>query len=103
MKHGKLIGFVVAVVTALALAVPAFAEGPPQRYGSPTVTITTKPSQPAAVSGGKTSPSGTTPVPRKGGLPYTGAQLGLFTVIGLALIGGGLLLRLTARKPRRLA
>jgi hypothetical protein len=35
----------------------------------------------------------------KGGLPFTGAQLGLFAIVGLALVAMGFLLRSTARKP----
>ena len=42
---------------------------------------------------------GTMPVtPRRPTLPFTGAELGLFTVVGFALIGSGILLRLTGRK-----
>jgi hypothetical protein len=32
-----------------------------------------------------------------GTLPFTGAELGIFAIVGLALIGGGILLRQTAR------
>jgi hypothetical protein len=39
-----------------------------------------------------------------GALPFTGSELALFTLVGMALLGGGLLLRLSARhkkpKPR---
>jgi hypothetical protein len=129
MKKRTIGGFVAAAVTALLLAVPAFAASPGQiykdyadngtldgnysasdlqralkdasvqGYGSPVVIIKIKQKpKPGGVGGQKTPPSGTTPVPRKGGLPFTGAQLGLFTVIGLALIGSGALLRLTGRK-----
>jgi hypothetical protein len=68
-------------------------------YGSPVVIIKmkTRPPTRGGVQGGKTT-TGTTPVPRGGGLPFTGAQLGLFTVIGLALVASGVLLRLTGRK-----
>jgi hypothetical protein len=73
-----------------------------QGYGSPVVIIKMK--QPrGGVQGGQTGGTptrgGTKPVPRpRGGLPFTGAQLGLFTVVGLALVGSGVLLRLTGRK-----
>lgn len=70
-----------------------------QGYGSPMIIIkvrhpkgdikseTATPRRPAIV-----------PVPPKKGLPFTGAELGLFTVVGLALVGSGVLLRLTGRK-----
>jgi hypothetical protein len=35
-----------------------------------------------------------------GALPFTGAELGIFAVVGIALLTGGLLLRLTARQKR---
>jgi hypothetical protein len=70
-----------------------------QGYGSPVVV--TKMKQKAKPKGGvagrKTPPAGVA-VEQKGGLPFTGAQLGLFTVVGLALVGSGFLLRLTGRK-----
>ena len=34
----------------------------------------------------------------KGSLPFTGAQLGLFAIVGIALVGMGFLLRTTARR-----
>ena len=34
----------------------------------------------------------------RGGLPFTGAQLGLFAIVGLALLAMGLLLRSTGRR-----
>jgi hypothetical protein len=68
-----------------------------QGYGSPVVVAKMKQkSKPTGGVAGKKTPPGA--VKAKGGLPFTGAQLGLFTVVGLALIGGGLLLRLTGRK-----
>ena len=51
--------------------------------------------QPQVLAQKKTSPLKTAKV--SGALPFTGAQLGLFTVVGLALLGMGLLLRSTAR------
>lgn len=36
-----------------------------------------------------------------GTLPFTGAQLALFTIVGLALIASGLLLRSTSRQSQR--
>lgn len=35
-----------------------------------------------------------------GTLPFTGAELTIFTIVGLALIAGGLLLRITGRQKR---
>lgn len=86
-------GFAAALATALVLAVPAFGAAP----GNPVVSQTPVPL--AGLGSGKAPPrGGVTPVPRKRrGLPYTGTDLGLFTVVGLALIGSGFLLRLTAR------
>jgi hypothetical protein len=119
-------GITAAVATALLLAVPAlgatpgdiyrdyadngrldatYSQGDLQRalhdssvqgYGSPVVIVKMKKPK-GGVGAGNTSPDVTTN-PRKGGLPFTGAQLGLFTVVGLVLIGTGLLLRLTGRK-----
>lgn len=120
-------GLIATLAAALALAVPAFGATPSdiykdyadngrldanyskaelkralqdatvQGYGSPVVVTKmkqkTKPS--GGVEGKKAPPSG---VKASGGLPFTGAQLGLFTVVGLALVGSGILLRLTGRK-----
>lgn len=126
MNKRTLGGFFAAAVVALVLAVPAFGATPRQiykdyadngqldatysasdlrsalkdasvqGYGSPVVIIKTK-QKPKGLSGAKTPPPGTQPVPR-GGLPFTGAELGLFTVVGFALVGSGVLLRLTGRK-----
>jgi hypothetical protein len=127
ISRRRLGGLIATLVAALALAVPAFGATPSdiykdyadngrldanyskaelkralqdatvQGYGSPVVVTKmkqkTKPS--GGVEGKKTPPSG---VKAGGGLPFTGAQLGLFTVVGLALVGSGILLRLTGRK-----
>ena len=122
-----LVGFTTTLATALLLAVPAFGATPDQiykdfadngtldanyskadlkralhdasvqGYGSPVVVAKMKQKKKptGGVAGKKTTPGA---VKAKGGLPFTGAQLGLFTVVGLALIGSGLLLRLTGRK-----
>jgi hypothetical protein len=122
-----LVGFTTTLATALLLAVPAFGATPDQiykdfadngtldsnyskadltravhdasvqGYGSPVVVAKMKQKKkPTGGVAGKKNPPGA--VKAKGGLPFTGAQLGLFTVVGLALIGSGLLLRLTGRK-----
>jgi hypothetical protein len=122
-----LVGFTTTLATALLLAVPAFGATPDQiykdfadngtldsnyskadltravhdasvqGYGSPVVVAKMKQKKkPTGGVAGKKNPPGA--VKAKGGLPFTGAQLGLFTVVGLGLIGSGLLLRLTGRK-----
>ena len=73
-----------------------------QGYGSPVIIIKVK--QPKkGITGDKTPAKqprrpGIVVVPPKKGLPFTGAELGLFTVVGLGLIGSGILLRLSGRK-----
>lgn len=120
-------GLTATLATALVLAVPAYGATPDQiykdfadngtldadyskaelkralqdasvqGYGSPVVVAKMKQKKkPTGGVAGKKSPPAA--VKAKGGLPFTGAQLGLFTVVGLALIGSGLLLRLTGRK-----
>ena len=37
----------------------------------------------------------------RGGLPFTGLQLWLFALVGTALVGGGVLLKSTARQKTR--
>lgn len=122
-----LVGFTTTLATALLLAVPAFGATPDQiykdfadngtldsnyskadltravhdasvqGYGSPVVVAKMKQKKkPTGGVAGKKNPPGA--VKAKGGLPFTGAQLGLFSVVGLGLIGSGLLLRLTGRK-----
>jgi hypothetical protein len=122
--RGRLIATFAA---ALALAVPAFGATPSQiykdyadngtldanyskadltravhdasvqGYGSPVVVAKMKQKKkPTGGVAGRKSPPGA--VKAEGGLPFTGAQLGLFTIVGLALVGSGFLLRLTERK-----
>lgn len=123
-----LVGFITTLATALLLAVPAYGATPDQiykdfadngtidsnyskadlkralhdasvqGYGSPVVVAKMKQKKkPTGGVAGKKNPPGAVKA-KGGGLPFTGAQLGLFTVVGLALIGSGLLLRLTGRK-----
>jgi opacity protein-like surface antigen len=119
-------GLIAAVATAAVLAVPAFAATPSQiykdyadngrldakysaadlqralhdasvqGYGNPVVVakMKQKPKRKGGVQGGKAGGAS----PASGGLPFTGAQLGLFMVVGLSLVGSGLLLRITGRK-----
>ena len=81
-------------------------------YGNPIIVITQQQQQqgagrpssgrtqvftpPSRVSGGGRSVS-------RSALPFTGAELATFVAIGLALIAGGVLLRLTARRTRALS
>jgi hypothetical protein len=113
---------------ALALAVPAFAATPSeiykdyadngrldanyskaelrralqdatvQGYGSPVVVTKMKQkSRPTGgVKGKRTPPRGVQK--ERGRLPFTGAELGLFMFVSLALVGAGALLRLTGRR-----
>ena len=123
------LGLATTLVTALVLAVPAFGATPDQiyrdfadngsldanyskadltralhdasvqGYGSPVVVAKMKQKKKptGGVAGRKNPPAGV----KGGGLPFTGAELGLFTVVGIALIGSGLLLRLTGRKSNK--
>ena len=97
-----------------------------QGYGNPTVTVTMKPTIKQAVSApkekakessgvlGARSPV-VTPKQQKeaaptrvaqpltstkvsGKLPFTGAELGIFALVGSLLLGSGILLRATARQ-----
>lgn len=73
-----------------------------QGYGSPVIIIKVKTKKPGGFKAKKTTPKrGETPArkpPRRGTLPFTGAELGLFAIVGLGLIGSGVLLRLSGRK-----
>ena len=73
-----------------------------QGYGSPIVVTKMKQkSKPTGgVKGKRTPPRG---VEARGGLPFTGAELGLFMFVGLAVVGTGALLRLTGRKKAGLS
>lgn len=72
----------------------------------PQPVATTKPvAQVAGMQKTKTAPSPTAAAPlaatqSSGSLPFTGAQLAIFAIVGAALLGGGLLLRLTARQKK---
>ena len=79
------------------------------QQGYPTVT-TTGDNAGGAVAGTNKESGGQQPIAvipatkAKGTLPFTGAQLGLFAIVGIALVAMGFLLRNTARqkssKPR---
>jgi hypothetical protein len=61
-----------------------------QGYGNPVVT--------GGVAGETSDPEPLTETSTVGTLPFTGAELGLLGVVGAALLAGGVLLRLSARK-----
>jgi hypothetical protein len=86
-------------------------------YGNQIIKITIKPkqkpvTQPAAEQIVKpkkptphqkfTPPKNAVPAtavaPPKGALPFTGAELGLFLAVGIALVAGGFLLRIMGRR-----
>jgi hypothetical protein len=99
---------VAAYVALLLVAVPAVAQVSPteQGYSAPAGTtqqqITSSPAPTANVSPG-TTPKAPTPVavkkaaPEKGGLPFTGLELGLVLAAGAALLGVGFGLRRLSR------
>lgn len=112
MRRGRIISGVIALMAAAAVAAPSAlaAGGPPainQGYGGviPKVKITSptvKPLNTAGVAGTQHSlgsPLKTTA--HSGVLPFTGAQLWLFALVGLAFIGGGAMLKTTARSGSR--
>jgi hypothetical protein len=69
-----------------------------QGYGNPVIATP----QPAGdVAGAVTDPVEAEPLSETatvGTLPFTGAELGLLGLVGAALLGGGVLLRLSTRK-----
>ena len=73
------------------------------QQGYPTVT-TTGDNAGGAVAGTNKESGGQQPIAvipatkAKGTLPFTGAQLGLFAIVGIALVAMGFLLRTTARQ-----
>lgn len=73
--------------------------------GGPATTPTTTTTGVAGARKTKTTPAPQQAAPLSstrpsGTLPFTGAELAVFAVVGAALLGGGLLLRLTARQRR---
>jgi hypothetical protein len=68
--------------------------------GGASPTLAARPTQIAVKTPrGAGGPLGT--VTNRGTLPFTGAQLALFTLVGLALVGSGLLLRSTGKHSHR--
>jgi hypothetical protein len=102
--------FAAAGAATLLVAAPAFAQVNPteQGYSAPAgVTqqqITSSPGPSATVTPSKPATPKTTPVAatqaapaKKGGLPFTGLELGLVLAAGAALLGVGLGLRRLSR------
>ena len=102
--------FVAAGAAMLLVAAPAFAQVNPteQGYSAPAgVTqqqITSSPGPSATVTPSPAPTKKTTPVAvtkaapaKKGGLPFTGLELGLVLAAGAALLGVGLGLRRLSR------
>jgi hypothetical protein len=92
----------ITLLAALALAAPALAvdsntavnQGYPCATQSPGMAGScSKPASGVAGNQKTAQPVAT----GEGTLPFTGSQLGIFAAVGLALVGGGLLLRGTTR------
>lgn len=87
----------VLVIAVLALA--ALMVAPAALAQDPTNDIYGEDAPPLVVSGSG-GPSGALGAEGSGNLPFTGAELVLFALVGAALIGTGVLLRRTARDRR---
>jgi hypothetical protein len=101
MRRGRLLGLAIAIAAAfLLLAAPASAgnnqinskNATKQGYGGVSQQ-SSPPSSPAQNAQGV----GAAQASGSAALPFTGLQLGVFVVVGLALLGGGLLLRRASR------
>ena len=76
---------------ALALASPALAQSPTQdAYGG---TLGEQ------VGGGGSAPTSAPAQDTSGSLPFTGFEVGIIVLAGIALAGAGYTLRRTTRKP----
>jgi hypothetical protein len=88
------------VALTLLVAPPAFAAkshvATAQGYNNP---IHTPSGSVAGASLG--TKSGVLATSKSSHLPFTGAQLALFSIVGIALVGGGVLLKTTARRKSR--
>jgi hypothetical protein len=100
MSLGRRVASAVVVIASLAAPGAAWAQTTDDYTGPPPVV------SPTVVSpGGNANPPvvlGNTQTPRAGSdnLPFTGADIAQFTVIGLSALGAGYVLR---RRSRRLA
>jgi hypothetical protein len=88
--------FALLAVSAM-LALPAVASAQTTGYGSPSGAVQTTIQHGTAPSTSKTissTPAAATTAPAsKGNLPFTGLQVGLVAIAGLALVGTGIGLR----------
>ena len=127
MRRGRIIRGACAVAVAAAVAAPGALAAPPQEiykdyadngrldrqysqadlqraFKDVTLQGYKNDSRPdATVAGGSdtdTSPPLTT-TRRSSSLPFTGAELGIFALVGAALVGSGVLLRLSARPKKQ--
>jgi hypothetical protein len=99
VDNGRLDGHYTAAQVAAAMKDPTV-----QGYGQPSATsgglsgtkVVKTPT--GGVAGVQKTIGQVAPAQASGTLPFTGAQLGIFAIIGLALVSGGLLLRSTARE-----
>jgi hypothetical protein len=108
MRRGRLLAAAVVLAAMLATAATAAAAGPQQLFTHNAITqgyggvgSSTPPAQRPVlhqVAGASKTQQRTAGAPApashvSGTLPFTGLQLGVFVLIGAALIGGGLLVR----------
>ena len=110
MRRGRILTAAAVLAVMLATAAAAMAAAPQQLFsqnaikqgyggvgGSATPPVQKQApvlEQVAGASKTQQRPGGVVPATHaSGALPFTGAQLGVFVLIGVALIGGGLLVR----------
>jgi hypothetical protein len=103
MRRGRFIWGVAVLAAAVLAVVPSALAAPShpatqQGYNNSKggVLPSVSPSKQAAGVQGALASTG-----RRGGLPFTGLQLWLFALVGTALVGGGVLLKSTARQNQR--
>src|SRR3954453_5041771 len=87
----------LALVVALATCAPAIAQSPQQQaYGGVIAEVVT-PSKPKPKQQAATQQAPTAATQPSSALPFTGLQVTLVLLAGLALLGTGLVLRRTTR------
>ena len=105
MRRGRIIFGGVAILALLVLSAPAAyaaGGGPATNQGYPKSTkppvVKHHKGGKAGVAGKHQTVSGAIKPARAGNsLPFTGMQLGLVVLVGLALVGGGVVLRTSGR------